>query len=108
MIINFTLFRSKVPDEEITSGTITQPIEDTILPSLDTYINKLIIAHTKQLDLIKHYGIAYVGSIKLNSLEITNDDEIDLNEDGFKTYIDNLFTNVGIKWSKDVKLNKQE
>lgn len=107
MKINFTLFRSKVPDEEITSGTITQPIEDTILPSIDTYINNLIIAHTKQLDLIKHYGIAYVGSIKLNSLEITNEDDIELNAEGFKNYINNLFTNVDIKWNKDV-INKEE
>ena len=101
--INFTLFRSKNPNEEITSGTIIQPIEDTILPVIDTYINKLIIAHTKQLEIVKHYGIAYVGSIKLNSLEITNEDEIELNEEGFKNYIQNLFTNVEIKWNKDVK-----
>lgn len=102
MKVNFTLYRSKVPDEEITSGTITQPIEDTILPSIDTYINNLIIAHTKQLDIVKHYGIAYVGSIKLNSLEITDDDEIELNKDGFSNYIQNFFTNVSIIWSKDV------
>ena len=107
MKVNFTLFRSKNPNEEITSGTITQPIEDTILPTIDTYINKLIIAHTKQLEIVKHYGIAYVGSIKLNSLEITNEDEIELNEEGFKNYIQNLFTAVKIIWSKNVINNKK-
>ena len=107
MKIDFTIYRSKNPDEEINSGIITQPIEDTMLITLDTYINKLIIAHIRQLDIIKRYGLAYVGSIKLNSLEVTDEDDIELNETGFKTFIDGLFTNVRVKWSK-VNKNKEK
>lgn len=100
MIVNFTLFRSKYPDEEIVTGNIKQPIEDTILISLDTYINKLIISSAYSLEIIKSYGIAYVGSIKINSIEITDEDDIALNEEGFNEYINCLFTNIIVKWNK--------
>ena len=105
MIINFTLFRSKYPEEEIVTGNIKQPIEDTILISLDTYINKLIISSAYSLDIIKHYGIAYVGSIKVNSLEVTDEDDIQLSEEGFKEFINCLFTNIEIKWSKTTNVS---
>lgn len=108
MKIDFTIFRSKKPNEEINSGIITQPIEDSILASIDIFINKLIIANVKQLDIIKKYGLAYVGSIRLNSLEITDEDDIELNEQGFTSYINALFTDVDIKWSKTYGSNKKD
>ena len=104
MIVNFTLYRSKYPDEEIITDSIEYPIKDTILISLDTFINKIIINYAYKIDIISKYGIAYIGTIKLNSIEINNKDDIELNEEGFKSFINQFFTNVNVIWNKSIKV----
>lgn len=103
MKVNFTLYRSKYPDQEIITDEIEYPIEDTILPSLDSLISNLVTSFAQQkIDVIKKFGLAYIGNMRINSIEINNKDNLELNEDGFRSYLDDLFTDVNLKWVKDV------
>lgn len=103
MKVNFTLYRSKFPEQEIITDEIEYPIEDTILPSLDSLISNLVTTFAQQkIDIIKKFGLAYVGNMKINSIEINNKDDLELNEDGFKNYLDALFKGVNLIWVKDV------
>lgn len=103
MKVNFTLYRSKYPDQEIITDEIEYPIEDTILPSLDSLISNLVTSFAQQkIDVIKKFGLAYIGNMRINSIEINNKDSIELNENGFRNYLNELFTDVNLKWVKDV------
>ena len=103
MRVNFTLYRSKYPDQEILTDEIEYPIEDTILPSLDNLISNLVTSFAQQkIDVIKKFGLAYVGNMKINSIEINNNDRLELTKEGFSDYLNNLFSDVNLIWSKDV------
>lgn len=103
MRVNFTLYRSKYPDQEILTDEIEYPIEDTILPSLDSLISNLVTSFAQQkIDVIKKFGLAYIGNMKINSIEINNNDSLELTKEGFSDYLNNLFSDVNLIWSKDV------
>ena len=103
MKINFTLYRSKYPEQEIITDEIEYPIEDTVLISLDSLISNLVTSFAQQkIDIIKKFGLAYVGNMKINTIEINNKDSLELTEDGFRSYLNGLFTDVKLIWAKDV------
>ena len=100
MIVSFTLFRSKYPNEIIVEDKLEYPIEDTVLISLDFLISKLIQEYSFKNTCVRRFGLAYIGSAKINSIEINDKDDFELNEDGFKSLVDHIFKDVVIIWNK--------
>jgi len=113
MYITYELYRSSKPDEMFNAEKVEIPIEnDDQLVAIDDIINKVLAVHIQNLPEIKKFGIAYVGTMKIIEIEMTDNDNLNMTEDQFRHFMStiNLFLNIPIIWSitnKDIEKEKE-
>ena len=96
MIINFELTRSKT-GAVFTRQAVQFNIEtDYQLSNIDTIITQILTDYIKGLQEVKKFGIAYIGEMKLVSLEVTDDDKVGFDEISFNNSITclNVFSSI--------------
>lgn len=101
MYIKYELFRSK-NNEMFNSGMVEIVLrDDKDLIAIDDIISGVMKYHIQQLPEIKKYGTGYIGSVKLISVVINDNDYVsDLNEGAFKGYMANINQNITVEWNR--------
>lgn len=103
MYIKYELYRSK-NDEMFNAEKIEWVIKDNKdLIDIDNRINQVLATHISQLPIIKKFGTAYIGRMKLVGIEINDNDELGgLNEEAFRSYMANseVMPLLTIVWNK--------
>lgn len=103
MYIKYELYRSKT-GEMFNTEKIEWVIQDNRdLVDIDNRINQVLATHISQLPEVKKYGTAYIGRMKLVSIEINDNDELGgLDEQGFRSYMANseVMPLLTIEWNK--------
>lgn len=103
MIINFELTRSKT-GAVFTRQAVQFNIEtDYQLSNIDTIITQILTDYIKGLQEVKKFGIAYIGEMKLVSLEVTDDDKVGFDEISFREYMRRRMPKLAIVWHKTTK-----
>lgn len=103
MIINFELTRSKT-GAVFTRQAVQFNVEtDYQLSNIDTIITQILTDYIKGLQEVKKFGIAYIGEMKLISLEVTDDDKVGFDEISFREYIRRRMPKLAIVWHKTTK-----
>lgn len=103
MIINFELTRSKT-GAVFTRQAVQFNVEtDYQLSNIDTIITQILTDYIKGLQEVKKFGIAYIGEMKLVSLEVTDDDKVGFDEISFREYIRRRMPKLAIVWHKTTK-----
>lgn len=103
MIINFELTRSKT-GAVFTRQAVQFNIEtDYQLSNIDTIITQILTDYIKGLQEVKKFGIAYIGEMKLISLEVTDDDKVGFDEISFREYMRRRMPKLAIVWHKTTK-----
>lgn len=101
MYIKYEMFRSK-NNEMFNSGMVEIVLrDDKDLIAIDDIISGVMKYHIQQLPEIKKYGTGYIGSVKLISIVVNDNDYVsDLNEEAFKGYIANINQNITVEWNR--------
>ena len=101
MYLKYVLFRSK-NNEIFNSGKIELVLkDDRDIIMIDKLIEDVMKYHITQLPEIKKFGLAYIGSVKLVSIVINDNDYVsELNEEGFKGYMANINPNLTVEWNR--------
>ena len=101
MYLKYVLFRSK-NNEIFNSGKIELVLkDDRDIIMIDKLIEDVMKHHITQLPEIKKFGLAYIGSVKLVSIVINDNDYVsELNEEGFKGYMANINPNLTVEWNR--------
>lgn len=101
MYIKYELFRSK-NNEMFNSGMVEIVLrDDKDLIAIDDIISGVMKYHIQQLPEIKKYGTGYIGSVKLISIVVNDNDYVsDLNEEAFKGYMANINQNITVEWNR--------
>ena len=103
MIINFELTRSKT-GSVFTRQAVQFNVEtDYQLSNIDTIITQILTDYIKGLQEVKKFGIAYIGEMKLVSLEVTDDDKVGFDEISFREYMRRRMPKLAIVWHKTTK-----
>lgn len=103
MIINFELTRSKT-GAVFTRQAVQFNVEtDYQLSNIDTIITQILTDYIKGLQEVKKFGIAYIGEMKLISLEVTDDDKVGFDEISFREYMRRRMPKLAIVWHKTTK-----
>lgn len=103
MIINFELTRSKT-GAVFTRQAVQFNVEtDYQLSNIDTIITQILTDYIKGLQEVKKFGIAYIGEMKLVSLEVTDDDKVGFDEISFREYMRRRMPKLAIVWHKTTK-----
>lgn len=103
MIINFELTRSKT-GAVFTRQAVQFNVEtDYQLSNIDTIITQILTDYIKGLQEVKKFGIAYIGEMKLVSLEVTDDDKVGFDEISFREYMRRRMPKLVIVWHKTTK-----
>lgn len=103
MIINFELTRSKT-GAVFTRQAVQFNVEtDYQLSNIDTIITQILTDYIKGLQEVKKFGIAYIGEMKLVSLEVTDDDKVGFDEISFREYMRRRMPKLAIIWHKTTK-----
>lgn len=103
MIINFELTRSKT-GAVFTRQAVQFNVEtDYQLSNIDTIITQILTDYIKGLQEVKKFGIAYIGEMKLVSLEVTDDDKVGFDEISFREYMRRIMPKLAIVWHKTTK-----
>lgn len=103
MIINFELTRSKT-GAVFTRQAVQFNVEtDYQLSNIDTIISQILTDYIKGLQEVKKFGIAYIGEMKLVSLEVTDDDKVGFDEISFREYMRRRMPKLAIVWHKTTK-----
>ena len=103
MIINFELTRSKT-GAVFTRQAVQFNVEtDYQLSNIDTIITQILTDYIKGLQEVKKFGIAYIGEMKLVSLEVTDDDKVGFDEISFREYMRRIMPKLAIIWHKTTK-----
>lgn len=103
MIINFELTRSKT-GAVFTRQAVQFNIEtDYQLSNIDTIITQILTDYIKGLQEVKKFGIAYIGEMKLISLEVTDEDKVGFDEISFREYMRRRMPKLAIVWHKTTK-----
>lgn len=110
MLVRYRLYRSKYPDVVFNSETIKFVIEnDDHLVALDDILTRILSYHIQNLPEIKKFGIAYVQRMEIEFMEITDEDNVNLDEQSFRHYMSTINPNLRIVWSKTTNnTNKQQ
>lgn len=109
MYIKYEMFRSK-NNEMFNSGMVEIVLrDDKDLIAIDDIISGVMKYHIQQLPEIKKYGTGYIGSVKLISIVINDNDYVsDLNEEAFKGYIANINQNLIVEWNRTTNNTTEE
>lgn len=101
MYLKYVLFRSK-NNEIFNSGKIELVLkDDRDIIMIDKLIEDVMKHYITQLPEIKKFGLAYIGSVKLVSIVINDNDYVsELNEEGFKGYMANINPNLTVEWNR--------
>ena len=101
MYIKYELFRSK-NNEMFNSGMVEIVLrDDKDLIAIDDIISGVMKYHIQQLPEINKYGTGYIGSVKLISIVVNDNDYVsDLNEEAFKGYMANINQNITVEWNR--------
>lgn len=103
MYIDFELYRAK-NDEKFDSEAIEWVLEKPEdLIEIDRRIRDVLTQHISNLDVVKKYGIAYIGRMKIVAIEINDNDNVeDLDEEHFRAYMANpeVMPHLNIIWNK--------
>lgn len=103
MIINFELTRSKT-GAVFTRQAVQFNVEtDYQLSNIDTIITQILTDYIKGLQEVKKFGIAYIGEMKLISLEVTDEDKVGFDEISFREYMRRRMPKLAIVWHKTTK-----
>lgn len=103
MIINFELTRSKT-GVVFTRQAVQFNVEtDYQLSNIDTIITQILTDYIKGLQEVKKFGIAYIGEMKLISLEVTDEDKVGFDEISFREYMRRRMPKLAIVWHKTTK-----
>lgn len=103
MIINFELTRSKT-GAVFTRQAVQFNVEtDYQLSNIDTIITQILTDYIKGLQEVKKFGIAYIGEMKLISLEVTDEDKVGFDEISFREYMRRIMPKLAIIWHKTTK-----
>lgn len=103
MIINFELTRSKT-GAVFTRQAVQFNVEtDYQLSNIDTIITQILTDYIKGLQEVKKFGIAYIGEMKLISLEVTDEDKVGFDEISFREYMRRIMPKLAIVWHKTTK-----
>lgn len=103
MIINFELTRSKT-GAVFTRQAVQFNVEtDYQLSNIDTIITQILTDYIKGLQEVKKFGIAYIGEMKLISLEVTDEDKVGFDEISFREYMRRRMPKLAIVWYKTTK-----
>ena len=103
MIINFELTRSKT-GAVFTRQAVQFNVEtDYQLSNIDTIITQILTDYIKGLQEVKKFGIAYIGEMKLVSLEVTDEDKVGFDEISFREYMRRIMPKLAIIWHKTTK-----
>lgn len=108
MYITYSAYRSKNNDF-IAKRTISLPIGDfRQLLNLDGIILSVIKKDLNNLPNINKFGVAYVGDIHCEKIEITDEDNTDaMNEEQFREYFKEI-SNIPLIWSKTEEVSNGE
>lgn len=109
MYIKYELFRSK-NNEMFNSGMVEIVLrDDKDLIAIDDIISGVMKYHIQQLPEIKKYGTGYIGSVKLISIVVNDNDYVsDLNEEAFKGYMANINQNITVEWNRTANNTTEE
>lgn len=101
MYIKYEMFRSK-NNEMFNSGMVEIVLrDDKDLIAIDDIISGVMKYHIQQLPEINKYGTGYIGSVKLISIVVNDNDYVsDLNEEAFKGYMANINQNITVEWNR--------
>lgn len=103
MIINFELTRSKT-GAVFTRQAVQFNVEtDYQLSNIDTIITQILTDYIKGLQEVKKFGIAYIGEMRLISLEVTDEDKVGFDEISFREYMRRIMPKLAIVWHKTTK-----
>lgn len=110
MLIRFEMYRSKIPDEMFDSGSIQVDIvNEQELVKIDEVILNVLNKYRTELPVIKKYGVAYMGRLRLVDLTITDSDTaIDLDEGQFNHYIQSIIPGIVVIWNKTTNNTTEE
>lgn len=98
MFIHFKLYRSK-NNEVFDEGKVEFNIEnDDQLVAIDDIMTRIMSDYINNTNEVKKYGIAYVDRLEITLLEITEKDNLQLDEEQFKHYMSTINPNIKIKW----------
>lgn len=104
MYIKFELYRAKngeLFDQEMIEWPL---VNDKDLIELDDRLKWLLTQHIQSLPIIKKYGIAYVGEMKIVGIEINDNDDLGgLDEEQFRKYILEIMPYMDVKWNKTIE-----
>lgn len=103
MIINFELTRSKTGEVFTRQGVKFNIETDYQLANIDTVITQILTNHINSLQEVKKFGIAYIGDMRLVSLEVTDEDKVGFDEVSFREYIRRLMPKLAVIWHKTTK-----
>ena len=109
MYIKYEMFRSK--NNEMFNSEMVEIVlrDDKDLIAIDDIISGVMKYHIQQLPEIKKYGTGYIGSVKLISIVINDNDYVsDLNEEAFKGYIANINQNLIVEWNRTTNNTTEE
>ena len=101
MYIHFKLYRAK-NNEVFDEGKVEFNIQnDDHLVAIDDIMTKIMSDYINNTVQVRKYGIAYVGSLEITLLEVTNKDNLNLTEEQFKHYISTINPKLKVKWVED-------
>ena len=110
MYIKYELYRAK--NNELFNAEMIEWVltDDKDLIEIDKRMRDVLAQHISNLPIIKKFGTAYIGNMKIVGIEINDNDDIGgLNEEEFRKYMSNpdVMPYLDIKWNKIID-NKEE
>ena len=110
MYIRYNLYRTGSHADEIFNSEMIEFVieNDNHLVRLDEIIIGILTQHIQNLDIIKKYGIAYVGRLEVVNLEITDKDNVNLTKEQFEHYIHTLNIQIPVLWNKQCNSISEE
>lgn len=103
MYIRYNLYRTGSHSNEIFNSEMIEFVieNDDHLVRLDDILIGILTKHIQSLDIVKKFGIAYVGRMEIVNIEITDKDNVNLTKDQFEHYIHTLNINIPVIWNKN-------
>ncbi len=104
MIVRYKLYRASKPEEVFNNEAIKINLEnDDHLIAIDDILAGILAQHIQNLPEVKKFGIAYVGRMEIVNIEITDEDNVNLNETEFRSYITQIMPYLTVIWNKMIK-----
>lgn len=100
MYIRYKLYRASKPDEVFNAEMIEVLIEkDDHILMIDKVIQDVLYQHMLSLDEVKRFGTGYIGKMDIVNIEMTDKDNLNMDEASFREYMSNIMPYLEIIWS---------